>query len=374
MPVSGIESPDLLQSVFDNVDAALVVHDQEGRVVFTNRAFATVFGEHREERPMHLMDWVRARLAEGYRFEDSHGRAIAFDGSNPMRALVGEEVEPRDFRMIFPDGSWKWIHASAHRFSVVGLAGVLIIATDETSHIELLNTAARADRLETLGTISRALTHDFNNFLDVISANAYLALTDTITPEAMRACLQAISTASQEATELAKRLMKFGRTHTVAMRAVQINDSIAGVLQLVRPLLREGIRVKTDLSPALPMVEADPVEIDQVLVNLIVNSLDAMAHGGDLTISTGVAEIDETESKKDQAIGQFIFISISDTGIGIPRDAQSQIFQPFFTTKQKGTGLGLWSAYGIVRQHGGDIKVNSEPGHGTNFTISLPAS
>ena len=133
-------------------------------------------------------------------------------------------------------------------------------------------------------------------------------------------------------------------------------------------------RREHDLSPALPIVEADPVGIDQVLVNLIVNAIDAMPHGGDLTISTDVAEIDKTESKKDQAIGQFVLISISDTGIGIPCDAQSQIFQPFFTTKQEGTGLGLWSAYGIVRQHGGDIKVNSEPGYGTNFTISLPAS
>jgi signal transduction histidine kinase len=374
MPVFGIESPGLLQTIFDNVDAALVVLDKDGRVVFTNLAFATVFGENREELPTNLADWLRSFLERGYRFQDNQGRDTAIDGSNLMRALVGEEVEPRDFRMIFPNGGWKWIHASVHRFSVVGLTGVLVIATDETAPVELRNTAARAERLETFGTISRALAHDFNNILDIISSNAHLALTDTHDPETTRVHLQAISTASQEAAELVRRLTKFGRTPTVATRAVQINDSVADVLQLVHPLIRDGIRVKTDLSPGLPMIEADPVEMDQVLVNVIVNALDAMPQGGDLIISTGVVEIDETKPKNDPASGRLVSISISDTGIGMPAAVQSRVFELFFTTKQEGTGLGMWNAFRIVRQHGGDIKVKSEPGTGTNFTISLPAS
>ena len=373
MSVSKTGTPNLLQSIFDNVAASLVVIDNEGRLVFSNRGFATFFGDNHGQGPMHLRDWMRTLLAQGYRFKDSQGHDFVIDGSKVMRALLGEQVEPCDCRIIFPDGVWKWIHTSIHRFSVVGLTGVLVIATDETVHLELKNAATRVERLETLGTVSRALAHDFNNILEVISSNVYLALPDTGVPETTRARLQAISAASQKATALVRRLMQFGRSHTLESQAVQINDLITGVLQLIRPLVRDEIHVRTTLRPDLPMVNADPVEMDQLLVNLIVNALDAMPQGGELTISTEVAEHDETPLKGDQARRQSVLISVADTGNGIPIGVQSQIFEPFFTTKQKGTGLGLSSVYGTVRQHGGDIKVQSEPTKGTTFIIALPA-
>lgn len=373
MLVSKNGTPNLLQSVFDNVAASLVVIDNKGRLVFSNRAFATFFGENHLQRSMHLRDWVRTLLAKGYRFQDSQGRDIVMDRSKVMRALLGEQVEPCDCRVIVPDGGWKWIHTSIHRFSVVGLTGVLVIASDETVHVELQNAATRVERLETLGAVSRALAHDFNNILEVISSNVYLALPDTDVPEATRARLQAISAASQKATALVRRLMQFGRPHILETQAVQINDLITGVLQLIRPLVRDKIHVRTTLHPDLPMVDADPVEMDQLLVNLIVNALDAMPQGGELTVSTEVAKRDETPLKGDQATRQVVLISVSDTGVGIPIGVQSQIFEPFFTTKQKGTGLGLSSVYGTVRQHGGDIKVQSEPAKGTTFLIALPA-
>jgi two-component system cell cycle sensor histidine kinase/response regulator CckA len=369
--VSQTASPTLLQSVFDNVAASLVVIDNQGRLVFSNRACGTLFGENHGRKPMHLRNWIRTLLAQGYRFQDSQGRDIAIDTSRVMRALLGEQVEPCDCRVIAPDGSWKWIHTSIHRFSVVGLTGVLVIATDETVHVELKNAATRVERLETLGAVSRALAHDFNNILGIISSNVYLALPDTGLPETTRARLQAISAASQKATELVRRLMQFGRSHTFEPQTVQINDLITGVLQLTRPLVRDEIRVKTILRPDLPMVNADPVAIDQLLINLIVNALDAMPQGGELAISTEVAEGAETPPKVGQRY--FVIISVSDTGIGIPIGVQAQIFEPFFTTKQKGTGLGLSSVYGTVRQYGGDIKVQSEPAKGTTFIISLPA-
>lgn len=365
-------TPNLLQSVFDNVGAALLVIDSEGRLVFVNRAFATLFGEDLGQAPIHVKDRVRLLLAQGYRFQDCHGKEQVVDGSQVMRVLAGEQVQSRDFRVIFPDGNWKWIHFSAHRFSIVGLTGVLVIATDETVQVELRNTVARLDRLETLGTLARALAHDFNNILDVISSNAHLALSDTCISETTRASLQSIPKASQEATELVRRLMLLGRTPPPETRTVQINDLITGVLQMVRPLLRDGIHVKTNLRRDLPMVDADPVEIDRLLVNLIVNAIDAMPQGGELVISTEVEQLDETGPKSAQPRRPFVFISVSDTGVGIPSSVQSKIFQPFFTTKQEGTGLGLWSVYGTVQQHGGDIKVCSEPHKGTKFTVSLP--
>jgi len=373
MSVSGIQAPNLLQSVFDNVGAALVVIDNEGRVVFTNPAFATLFGEIHKQKSMHFDDWAQTFLSRGYRFQDDQRRDIVVDYSRVRRALVGEQVQPCDFRVIFPDGNWKWIHACAHLFSIVGLNGVLLIATDETVHVELRNIAARLERLETLRSVSKALAHDFNNILEVISANVYLAFPDLHIPESTRERLEAISQASQKATELVRRLMQFGRAHTPEMREVQINDLITGVLQLVRPLFRHGVHLKTNLRPGLPMVHADAIEIDQLLVNLIVNALDAMPQGGDLIISTDVERADAPGQRSDQGETKFVLISITDTGIGIPSSVQSQVFEPFFTTKRKGTGLGLSSVYGIVRQHGGEIKVHSEPAKGTNFTVSLPA-
>ncbi|HEX3104583.1 MAG TPA: ATP-binding protein [Terriglobales bacterium] len=363
----------LLESVFDNVSALLVVIDGAGKLVFSNRAFATLFGDNREQIPIHLTDWARVLLTQGYRFQDNHGHDIIVDGSKVMRALLGEQVEPCDFRIIFPDGSWKWMHASIHRFSVVGLAGVLVIATDETVYAELQHAATRVERLETLGAVSRALAHDFNNILEVISSNVYLALADAGVPETTRMRLEAISAAPQKATGLVRRLMQFGRPHVVEMRPVQINDLIIGVLQLVRPLFRDEIRVRTALRPDLPMIDADPLEMDQLLVNLIVNATDAMSQGGDLVISTEVKESDEGGMKSVQAKRRLVLISVSDTGIGISPGVQSQIFEPFFTTKTRGTGLGLSSVYGIVRQHGGDITVQSKPAKGTTFTVSLPA-
>lgn len=157
------------------------------------------------------------------------------------------------------------------------------------------------------------------------------------------------------------------------MRTVQINEIVPGVLGLVQPLIREDILVKADLLDGIPPIHADPSQIEQVLVNLIVNALDAMPEGGELKISTGVD--DSAEALTSDAGLQSVFISVADTGTGIPEDLQSSIFEPFFTTKPEGqgTGLGLSSAYGIMRQHKGDIRVQSAAGAGATFVVSFPA-
>ncbi len=369
-----MENPSLLQSVFENVNAALAVIDSGGRLVFSNPAFAILFGVARETNPVQVEVWARTLFARGYRFQDDRGSDIAIDASKVTGALVGEQVQPCDFRLIFPDGSWKWIHATSHLFSVVGLAGVLVIATDETVHVELRNITARLERLETFEAVSRLLAHDFINMLQVISANADLVAVEADVPETTRTHLQAISETSQKAMRVGRRLIQFGRPRTPEVRPTQINDLITEVLQLVRPLLRSGIIVKADLNSALPMVDADPLQIDQLLINLIVNAVDAMPQGGELRVSTNVGRLDRSKSKDDRIASEAVLISVSDTGIGIPQAVQSEIFEPFFTTKQKGTGLGLSSVYGIVQQHGGDIKVRSEPQKGTTFVITFPAT
>jgi signal transduction histidine kinase len=290
-----------------------------------------------------------------------------------MRALRGERVESEEVRVKFPEGDVKWLCTSAYPFSTMGLAGVLALTVDQTAEVELRRAAQQLQRMETLGALGAGLTHDFNNILDTILLNVALALRDGCSPQETSARLEQISVAAKKAAHLVTRLMQFSRTQAIHLRAVQINDVVREVVQLVLPMFRENIVVKSDLSEGLPPIEADPSQIDQVLINLIVNALDAMPDGGELKISTALVDTSAGTPSPDTG-HQFVAISVADTGAGIPEHLQSAIFEPFFTTKpaDKGTGLGLSSAYGIVRQHKGNIKVQSAPDAGTTFVVSFP--
>jgi signal transduction histidine kinase len=372
--VFGIQPPNCLHDIFDNVGVALAVVDTEGRAVFANHAFRALFGEIRQWSLMRVEEWVREYRAQGYRFQDSQGDEMDMDGWPIMRTLAGEPMVSDDFRVIFPNGSWKWLHTSFHRFSVLGLTGVLMIAIDETAEVELRNAAARVERLATFAAVSRGLAHDFNNILGVISSNVFLALSDEGAPESIRTRLLAISNASEKAAKLVSHLAQSARDKKPEIRPVQMNEVITDALHLVRPLIRDGISVKTELLPSLPVVLADPVEMERVLVNLIVNAVDSMPQGGELLIATEVAKGSGTVPTASQEANKSVVVSVSDTGIGIPESVQSRVFEPFFTTKEKGTGLGLSNVSSIVRQHGGNIKVQSAPAKGTRISFFLPAS
>jgi signal transduction histidine kinase len=245
----------------------------------------------------------------------------------------------------------------------MGLAGVLIIITDETEHIELRRATAQLQRMEDVGSIAVGLAHNFNNILYVISTNVELALAEQRVPKTTRGRLEQINEASWKAAELVKRLLKFSRMQDMQTQVIQINSLVEGVLQLLRPMLSGNVQLDEDLHPELPEIEADRSGIEQVLVNLIVNAKDAMPEGGHLSIATG---IDDAQ--------RFVTLTVTDTGIGIQEEFQTRIFDPFFTTKtaERGSGLGLSSAYAIVRQHQGEIKVSSTPGKGSKFTVRLP--
>jgi two-component system cell cycle sensor histidine kinase/response regulator CckA len=369
MPTFGSRPGTLLQTILENVGAGIAILDVQGKFVFANRAALSMFGMRELQQPLHFDDWCRE-----YRFQDSVGNELPPLRSAAMRTLAGEQVEPQDLRATLPDGRTKWIHTSAHKFTVMGIAGVLIIITDETVQVELRRTAAQLQRMEDVGAIAAGLAHNFNNILSTISLNVDVALMEEEKiPESTRGRLQQISEASWKAAGLVKRLMQFSRRRELQVRPVQINWVVSEVLNLVRPVLR-NVQVRTDLGQDIPDLEVDPVEIEQVLVNIIVNARDAMPEGGELTISTEVEDIASTAASSEEPRQQFVIITIADTGTGIPEDIQSRIFEPFFTTKttEKGTGLGLSSAYGIVQQHHGKISVWSEPGKGTKFTIRLP--
>jgi len=354
----------LLQTILENVGVGIAVVDAEGRFVFANNTALTMFGMSSLPPPVHLREWSR-----GYHFQDSLGHEVTPEKSAALRALAGERVEPQDLRATLPDGRTKWIHTSAHKFSVMGIAGVLIIITDETVEVELRRAASQLQRMEDVGAIAAGLAHNFNNILSTISLSVDIAMMEEGVPESTRGRLQQISEASWKAAALVKRLLQFSRRRELQVRSVQINWVVTEVLNLVRPILR-NVQLNTNLGQEIPETELDPMEIEQVLVNMIVNAKDAMPEGGELSIATEVENSDVPES----GVQQFIKITIADTGSGIPAEFQPRIFEPFFTTKtaEKGTGLGLSSSYGIVQQHHGTITVWSELGKGTRFTVRLP--
>lgn len=369
MPILGNQPGELLQTILENVGVAIAVADAEGKLVFANGAALSMFGMNSLPQPVHLKDWVR-----DYRFQDRHGHDIPVERSAAMRTLAGEKVEPQDICATLPDGKCKWLHTSAHPFSVMGLAGVLVIITDETKEVELQRTSAQLQRMEDVASTAVGLAHNFNNVLATISMNATLALAEESVGETTRARLEQITDASWKAAGVVKRLMQFSRTRELQIQRVQINSLINQVLKLVEPTLTKSVQVHAALRQDLPELEADPAELEQVLVNLILNATDAMPHGGDLTIATELACSESEEATNNEETGHFVIITVADTGTGIQEDIRDRIFDPFFTTKtaESGTGLGLASAYGIVRQHQGKIEVWSVPGKGTKFTIHLP--
>lgn len=364
MPIFGLHPTGLLETLFEEIGIALAVVDRQQNIIFANQT-AIALLNHPAERPLTLREW-RTK----YRLEDSTGNEISLDQSAVMQALQGERVEAQELRALLPDGTSKWLQVWAYPFSSMGTCGVVVFVVDETTEVELRRTVNQLQRLETLGAVAAGLTHNLNNLLETITLSVEAAKLDDLTSQERRVRLNQISAAASSAGGLIQRLMQFGRSQEMHCIAVYANDLVANVLHLVQPLLRQNIVVTTDLCREMPTINADPSQLEQVLVNLIVNALDAMPEGGKLTISTSTSAVLPSQNEGTRSIS----ITVADTGVGIPEELQTTIFDPFFTTKPpgKGTGLGLSSAYGIVRQHKGTITVRSTPGMGSAFVITLP--
>jgi two-component system, cell cycle sensor histidine kinase and response regulator CckA len=234
----------------------------------------------------------------------------------------------------------------------------------------------QAQKMESIGRLAGGVAHDFNNLLTVITSYVYLAMDKLPPGDSARGDLQEIQKAAARATDLVRQLLTFARRPTVEPRVLDLNDLIVDIEKTIHGLISEDIELVTLLAPGLGQIKADPGQIEQVLVNLVVNARDAMPNGGKVTIETGHVTFDPTDVLMRIGIiaGRYVLLAISDTGMGMTEEVRQHIFEPFFTTKApgRGTGLGLSICYGIVTQHGGSIEVNSTPGHGTTFTIYLP--
>ncbi len=317
------------------------------------------------------------------------------DRAVPLRqfkSLLQSKPNVVEYRIITKNGGIRWMRDYARpqwdeaEQRVVRIFGaVQDITAQKEAEIALQESEARlqqAQKMESIGTLAGGIAHDFNNLLTAINGQAELGLMKLPEEHPARKNLVGILSAGNRAAKLTGQLLAFSRRQMYRPQAVGINRHIQELLDMLRHLIREDITIETKLAPDVPPINADPHQLEQILVNLVVNARDAIyaqadpARGKTITIQTEKLTLDEAfaATHPDAAPGEYLSLSVTDTGIGMDEDVREKIFEPFFTTKPKGrgTGLGLATVYGIVKQNGGSIYVYSRKGLGTTFKILWP--
>jgi PAS domain S-box-containing protein len=339
----------------------------EGKILLANPALARILGYDGPEQLVGLdmgndVYWDRTqRSAIVARFE----------------GIAGTDAFEMQFKRR--DGSPVWV--DVHGRSVRDEAGRTTylegFVYDLTSRKTLELQFMQAQKMEAVGRLAGGVAHDFNNLLTVIASCTEFVLGDAALAEEHRADLIDVRKATDRATSLTRQLLAFGRTQVLRPNTLCLNDRLAELLPMLKRLFETTIDIRLETTPGLWAVRADPGQIEQVLLNLAINSRDAMPDGGTLTFSTEnslVVEPIAILGEHSMTPGEYVLLRVRDTGVGMTEETQRMIFEPFFTTKElgKGTGLGLATAYGIVKQSGGYIRVRTAPGEGAEFQIYLP--
>jgi PAS domain S-box-containing protein len=321
----------------------------------------------------------------GYTADELHGRN-AFDYVHPEDVALISELfmqatsdagtsETKEFRVRHEDGSWRVMEAiGLNLLGDPAVRGVVVTARDISSRRTLEARVRQAERLEAVGQLAGGVAHDFNNVLLVIRGYSSV-LSATLTDPQQVADVEEISMAADRAAKLTRQLLAFGRRQVLQPRVLAVGDVVRDIESLLRRTIREDIELELDLHDDVPPVLADPAEIEQVLMNLVVNARDSIVDGGSVTISVERSELLAPDAGISPPLlpGHYVALTVSDTGAGIADEALPHVFEPFFTTKDEalGTGLGLATVYGIVAQSGGGIEIGTS-GSGTSFTVYLP--
>jgi two-component system, cell cycle sensor histidine kinase and response regulator CckA len=283
---------------------------------------------------------------------------------------------PGTWRHRKKDGTLIDVEITAGKVRFEGRRAALVLAHDVTERLQLEERLAQAEKMEAIGRLAGGVAHDFNNLLTVISGYTEILLArDDVEG---REQLAEIAHAAEQAAGLTRSLLAFSRRQVMHPRVLDISAIVAGMEPIVRRIIGDDVSVGVRLGPNLAPVEADQAQLERVILNLAANARDAMPTGGRLTIETADVELDEdyVRTRGEGTPGPNVLLAVSDTGVGMSEDVQRHLFEPFFTTKNPGagTGLGLATVFGVVKQSGGSIYVYSEEGRGTTFKIYLPAA
>jgi PAS domain S-box-containing protein len=343
------------------------VSTPDGKVLACNSAFAEMFGFNSIE------DALKQNLALLY--PDPGDREEIVDAARNHRQPQHAERELRR-----PDGRPVYVIESAiGKFDSQGeLTEILGYLIDETERRKTEQQLRQALKMEAVGQLASGISHDFNNLLSVINGYSEILLGNPEIAEGTRRQIQKILKAGLGAASLTQQLLAFSRKQVLQPKLLSLNLVLQGVDQTLLRLIGENIEVRTELDPSLEAVKADPTQIEQVILNFCINARDAMPEGGKITIETTNVEVDALLAAQHSSMkpGRYVRLAVSDTGAGMDKETLSHVFEPFFTTKgpEKGTGLGLATVYGIVKQSGGYVWAYSEPGQGATFSIYLPAA
>ncbi|UCF84671.1 MAG: PAS domain S-box protein, partial [Desulfobacteraceae bacterium] len=292
----------------------------------------------------------------------------------------------REYRIFRKDGEIRWVEEIIQTLSEGSgqpslIQGIIYDITERKQTEETLRKTQerflRAQKLEAVGRLAGGIAHDFNNLLTIITGNSGLLLDELEEGHSLRGDITEIHRAGEHACALTSQLLAFSRRQMLKPKVLNLNKVLSETDKMLRRIIGEDIKLQTLLAPELLRVKADPGQIEQIVLNLAVNARDAMPHGGILTIRTEnvILEEDDCRVMNEARPGRFVCLSMEDTGRGMDKETLGKIFEPFFTTKEPGvgTGLGLSTVYGIVKQHEGWIHVYSEPGYGSIFHVYLPA-
>jgi two-component system, cell cycle sensor histidine kinase and response regulator CckA len=359
------EANQTLQSLVQTSPLAIIAYDLEGNVRNWNAAAERIFG------------WSEAELIGRRNPIIPEDRWVEFSDALEITRQGGTFTNFETTRTA-KDGSL--IDVSLSSAPLVdgkgNINGSVSVIADITERRQLEEQLRHSQKMEAVGRLAGGIAHDFNNLLTAIIGYSQLAIGRLRKEDSMRKELEEIERAGQRAAALTSQLLAFSRRQVLQPEVLDLNSVVSDLAKMLHRLIGEDIELDIQLDSSLGRVRADRGQVDQIIMNLVVNSRDAMPEGGKLTIETANVELDESYASEhvDARTGRYVMLAISDNGAGMDKQTRLRIFEPFFTTKEqgKGTGLGLSTVYGIVKQSGGNIGVYSEPGTGTTFKIYLP--
>ena len=363
------ESAERMRAILESALDCSITMDHEGRVVEFNPAAEKTFGCRRAD----VIGKAMADLIIPPALREAHRRGLSLylrTGEGPVLGKRIEITAMRADRTEFP------VELAITR--VPGTDPPLFTGylRDLTERRELEQQLRQSQKMDAVGRLAGGIAHDLNNLLTVITGRSHILLGSVAADDPLSAHVEQIRKTAERATVLVRQLLAFSRKQVLKPKVLDLNLIVAGMQKMLRPLIGEHIEVVAAPAPRLGAVRADPGQIEQVILNLAVNARDAMPQGGRLALETANVDIDAAFVRQNRGArpGPFVMLAVSDTGVGMDAETQRHLFEPFFTTKGvgQGTGLGLATVYGIVKQSDGYIRVDTEPGRGARFEIYLP--